>query len=143
MGIIDLRGLTPDAILIKYTGFISGLLDINRRPSVFIILTKYTGFGPTPDVILTEYTGFISGLLDINRRLFVFVIYLSSPPDDLILLIISYNDIINNKKFGRPRFFLITIIEVISTASFLLISIGSVSIILLLLAGSFFIIFYL
>jgi hypothetical protein len=103
---------------------------------VIAILIKYAGFGPTPDVILIEYTGFISGLPDINRRLSVFVIQLSGPPDDLILLIINYINIIIGFFFGRPRFFLIITIGATSTVSSSSLSVGSVSTILLLLAGS-------
>jgi hypothetical protein len=103
--VIDLRGLIPDIILIKYITFLFSLLDVDRRPSVFVILTEYTGFGLTPDIILIKYIKFLSGLLDINRRLFVFVIYLSSLSDDLILPIINYNNNIIEFFLGRPRFF--------------------------------------
>ena len=71
-------------------------------------------------VILTEYTGRLSSLLD-----------------DLILLIIGYSDIIIEFFFGRLSLFFIITTGAISTASSLSISIESVSIILLLLAGSF------
>jgi hypothetical protein len=135
--VTDLRGPTPDVILIKYTGFISGLLDINRRPPVFVIFIEYTEFGPTPDVILIKCIGFISGPPDVNCRPSVFETYLSGPSDDLILLIISCNDIIIGFFFGRLYSFFIIITGAISTASFLLISIKSVSTILLLLAGFF------